>query len=247
MTKLYDPEYDAKLLRGDEDPRPWDIIAEIRKRLFPEATLVDVGCGTASKTLPLAREIYQMFGVEPSAAMLAQARANVKAAKLTNTTIVKGSADSIPLVDEMADVVVSLLAPDNPGEFFRILKPGGWLIMEKLGEQDKHRLKEFFGRDYQGWRGQLYDWMPGERLRSCREHYEVDFDIHVLNEGWWNTYYTREGLELLLEQTSVIRGFDAQADQATLDLVEAELSAPRGILLPQHRILIVAQKPLDPS
>ncbi len=204
--------------------------------------MLDIGCGTATKILPFARKAHEVISVEPSAPMRDKAEENIREHGLENVRIIAGSADHLPFEDESFDMVTSMLAPDDPDEIFRVLRPGGIAIIEKLGEQDKTNLKGFFGSDDQGPRGQLGDLLPGERLRKYKEEYGRRFKKVLTQDGMWDTFYTRKGLIILLENTSVIRGFDLERDREALDKAVEALETPSGILIPQHRILVIAEE-----
>ncbi|MGH3544332.1 MAG: hypothetical protein ACRDPW_00120 [Mycobacteriales bacterium] len=64
----------------------------------------------------------------------------------------------------------------------------------------------------------------------------------TVREGCWRTYYSVEGLQLLLEQVPTVRGFDRAGDAEALRRIEARYSAERGIQTYQHRIPVIAQK-----
>jgi SAM-dependent methyltransferase len=241
-TKLYDPEFESPLLRGIEESRPWNLSAEIAKRLQPTDRLLDVGCGTAVKILPLAGKVQEIVGLEPSAPMRGRAQEHIGQQSLENVSIVEGTAEHLPFDDESFDVVTSMLAPDDINEIYRVLKPGGYAVIEKLGERDKADLKVFFGSDEQGPRGQLCDLEEGKRLALYKEEYERPFSEVLVQEGTWQTYYSHEGLVLLLNNTSDVRNFNIDQDLPALEDAETALSTPNGIAIRQHRILVIARK-----
>jgi ubiquinone/menaquinone biosynthesis C-methylase UbiE len=103
------------------------------------ATIVDLGTGPGL----LAIELHKLWpqarivGVDPSDEMLSIARKNAEAAGVLSFEAKLGSAEKIPLPSESADLVVSQSSFhewEEPlrglGEAFRILKPGGSLILK---------------------------------------------------------------------------------------------------------------------
>ena len=65
-------------------------------------TILDLGCGTGRFSVPLARRFHtNVIGVDPSAAMLAQARRGAP----ESVAFRRGSAERIPLKDGQADMV----------------------------------------------------------------------------------------------------------------------------------------------
>ncbi|MBQ2859997.1 MAG: class I SAM-dependent methyltransferase, partial [Peptococcaceae bacterium] len=71
--------YDA--LMDDVNYEQWAsyIHAQLQKQACPGNRLLDLGCGTGSITLPLARKGYTITAVDLSAEMLAQAKAKTDA------------------------------------------------------------------------------------------------------------------------------------------------------------------------
>jgi SAM-dependent methyltransferase len=238
----YTEAYESQLLRGDQDPLPWRLIEEIAELARPADRVLDVGCGTLFKTLALAPLVDEIVGVEPNPRMLAQARANIAAAAATNVEVVDGVAEALPFPDASFDLVIVMLAPHDTCEISRVLRPGGRAVLEKIGDRDKANFKAEFGADEHGLRGQFADLAEGERARKYEAEFAENFGRVQVEQGFWDTYYSREGLELLLEQTSTVRGFDRIADRLVVDRICERWTTARGVRTTQNRILIRAWK-----
>jgi SAM-dependent methyltransferase len=106
-------------------------------RLHDGERAVDVGSGAGIDSLIAARMVGsagQVIGVDMTPEMLAKARHNAAAAGLTNVEFRDGYAETLPVPDAWADVVISNgvlnLFPDKVAglrEMARVLKPGGRL------------------------------------------------------------------------------------------------------------------------
>ncbi len=73
----YQTGYDSSLLRGKDDPstpRPWDLWQLIQSHGNKNSILLDIGCGSAFKLIPLARYFKAIIAVEPSDEMRALAK-----------------------------------------------------------------------------------------------------------------------------------------------------------------------------
>ncbi|GAB4579524.1 MAG: hypothetical protein Fur0022_22620 [Anaerolineales bacterium] len=103
----------------------------------PGERVVDIGSGAGMDSLIAARmagPTGAVVGVDMTPAMLAKARSNAQAAGLDNVEFREGLAESLPIPDGWADVVISNgvlnLVPDKTAallEMARVLKPNGRL------------------------------------------------------------------------------------------------------------------------
>jgi 2-polyprenyl-3-methyl-5-hydroxy-6-metoxy-1,4-benzoquinol methylase len=99
--------------------------------------VVDVGSGAGLDALVAAKAVGpagHVIGVEMTEAMLELAVAGAAEVGATNVEFRRGFAESLPVADEWADLVISNgvanLSPDKAlvfGEMFRVLRPGGRL------------------------------------------------------------------------------------------------------------------------
>lgn len=103
----------------------------------PGERVVDVGCGAGIDSLIAAKMVGPtggVIGVDMTPAMLAKARRSAAEGRFTNVEFLDGYAESLPVPDAWADVVISNgvlnLIPDKAAalsEMARVLKPGGRL------------------------------------------------------------------------------------------------------------------------
>lgn len=117
---------------------------ELRDRIIelaePQAqhTVVDVGAGTGLLSLAFAERTARVWAIDSSPAMGEYLRAKATSADLHNLESVLASAVSLPLVDEVADLVVSNYCMHELrhaekyralAEARRVLKPGGRIVI----------------------------------------------------------------------------------------------------------------------
>jgi len=242
ISYSYDEQYENDLLRGDEDPRPWDLLDIIQKRAKKSDILLDIGCGTAWKILKVKDTVSRIYGLEPNEKMRAKAKENIRKTKASNIVLVNGYAEELPFNKEFFDIVTCMTAPHDTLEIFRVLKPGGYAIVEKIGDRDKWNIKQEFGSDNKGLRGYLSDLEEGERARIYEKEFKKLFSKVSIQTGSWKTYYTLEGLILLLGHVIGIRNFDKKKDKKVLQQIQKKYMTKRGIETTQERILIIAKK-----
>ncbi|QPP08060.1 class I SAM-dependent methyltransferase [Streptomyces bathyalis] len=69
--------------------------------LSPEETVLDLGCGTGQLTVPLARRVRAVIGMDPEPDMLREARKTARTGGVTNVTWVLGADTDVPALGEL--------------------------------------------------------------------------------------------------------------------------------------------------
>ena len=128
------PAYDLPVLQQWVYRPPHDqVIAQLRSHR--SRRIADVACGTGILSDRIERELHpdEIYGVDMSDGMLAQARARSDRVKW-----LRGPAEKLPFDDEALDAVVTTSAFhffDQPAalrEFHRVLAPGGLVAVSAL-------------------------------------------------------------------------------------------------------------------
>lgn len=243
ISYRYQINYDDTILRGQEEKRPWDLVEMILGFADPHKILLDIGCGTAKKMLPIAPMFKQLIGVEPNGAMLAQAQRYFSEKNIHNVIFLQGEARQLPVNTASVDVACAILSVHDPKEIFRVLKPGGWVITEDSTENDKAGLKQYFYDADQQPRGQ-YSYLPQDGMaRLNAAMYQTLFTDVTVQQGAWDAYFSREALIYLLEQTPLIKHFSLEKDERQLDTAISHLMTEQGIRITHQRVLMLARKP----
>ncbi len=238
----YSQSYEDPLLRGLEEPRPWNVTDVALQFATPTSCVLDIGCGTAVKSLPVAEKVTMWIGLDPSASMRNAALENAHSRGLRNVQVTDGEAVSLPFADGSFDLVTCFVAPHITSEVARVLRPGGIAVIEKIGERDKANIKQLFGEDSEGPRGYLLGLKTGQRRKLYEAEFMSNFSKMEVREGEWRTFFSRQGLLRLCAQAKTVRNFDPVKDAQIIDEVERRYTVPQGIQTMQHRLLFVAFK-----
>ncbi|MFZ0138484.1 MAG: class I SAM-dependent methyltransferase [Candidatus Sulfotelmatobacter sp.] len=174
---------------------PHEVVRELKSEcgLIACHAVADVASGTGIWTRMLLENGNPVFGVEPNAEMRrAGERLLVAFPKFTS---VAGTAEATTLADQSVDFVTSAQAAHwfdrarARGEFVRILKPGGWLVLlwnERVTDsttflRDYEQLLLAYATDYQDIRhehttsaiNEFFDPVPfRERVFEMRQEFD---------------------------------------------------------------------------
>lgn len=123
-----------------------DTIIELAKEYLPSGGIVvDAGCGEGYYTNGLAEVIENAFviGIDASKhACGAASRAAKRLGVADRTSYATASLTDAPIPDKSVDLILSFFSPCDYGEFRRILKDGGKVIIGSAGKRHLYELKE---------------------------------------------------------------------------------------------------------
>lgn len=91
--------------------------------------VVDIGAGTGRSTLGAAQTAKHVYAIDAYRSVVEFGRNEVSKAGLTNVTYLRGDRTALPLEDESVDVALVSWAEFDPQEMYRVLKPGGLVVI----------------------------------------------------------------------------------------------------------------------
>ncbi len=212
----------------------WDFVAVVKKYINKNCTFLDLGTGSGEKIIPLAKNCKRVCGIDNSKYMITKAKQNVK---LKNAEFKIGDNNSIPYQNKTFDLITSRHAPINFKEAHRVLKEGGLLITQQVGERDKQNIKDVFGR------GQSYGKTHGKLITDhIKKAQDVGFNVLVKDHYHSTEFYKVPDLIFLLEHTPIIPKFNVKKDISRLRIIEKKFKSKFGIRTSSCRFILVLKK-----
>lgn len=138
--------------------RSWQGVAEMLMRLLPPLVIADLGAGEGTISLLLAQRAQQIIAVDSSHRMVEHGRDVAKRNEVQNFEYRTGDLEELPIADCQVDVALfhqSLHHAIHPqtavNEAFRILKPGGCIIILDLVKHNFEEARELYAHVWLGF------------------------------------------------------------------------------------------------
>lgn len=139
--------------------RSWEAIGHLALRLVPQITIADLGAGEGLISQLLARRAQHVWCIDNSPRMVEVGTELAQKNGLTNLAYLLGDVESVPLAEATVDIAIlsqALHHAQHPqravDEAFRILKPGGQLIVLDLKAHNFEKARELYADLWLGFK-----------------------------------------------------------------------------------------------
>ena len=235
--------WDFSLVRDGRDPVPWDYAEVVCRYLQPTDRVLDVGTGGGERFLSLAPYLGTGVGIDISPQMIETALANKAAARADNVSFDVMPAEALRFADGEFDVVLNRHSAVDVGETLRILRPGGYFVMQQVGQRNLGNICALFGCGPGG--EYAYDPQQEEvsalaeafRQRGARVVCTAEYDV-----GY--RFLDVQSLIFLLKAVPIPEDFDIKKHWRQVDRIVTEFRTPKGIEANEHRELLIVQREL---
>ncbi len=149
----------GRLGKGYCPGRSWEALGHLALRLVPAITVADLGAGEGLVSQLLARRAEQVWCIDNSPRMVEVGTELARKNGLANLAYKLGDIERVPLADKSVDLAIlsqALHHANHPqtavDEAFRILKPGGQLLVLDLKEHTFEKAHELYGDLWLGFK-----------------------------------------------------------------------------------------------
>jgi SAM-dependent methyltransferase len=238
-TQLAEGAVERSWTEGEDGEQEFDrrVLASVAGK-----DVIDIGCGTSEFMLEMAVKARRVAGIDFSERALEKSRRNLELRKLENVEFKLARADDLPFDSATFDLAISRRGPaidtiDTAKEIYRVLKKGGYLMVQEIGERDKQNWAEIFGG-----RGQMHD-VPSASAEFRKRLEVVGFNNIRVDEFEANEFFaTIQDVLIRMENSPIVPDFNRERDKHHLEEVEQQFKTPKGIVTNTHRVLLSATK-----
>lgn len=138
--------------------RSWKALSDMLLRLLPPLVIADLGAGEGTLSLLLAQSARQVIAVDSSEKMVEYGRGLARRNEVENLDYRQGDLEELPLLDGEVDLVMmhqTLHHALHPAkaieEAYRVLKPGGSIMILDLLKHDFEAARELYADVWLGF------------------------------------------------------------------------------------------------
>jgi len=239
--------WDFSRVRDARDPVPWDYLEIVRRYLRPADRVLDIGTGGGKKFLTLAPYLGEGVGVDTSPAMVRAARENTPPELAGQFTFELMDARALDLADRSFDLVLNRHSTIIVPEVVRVLRPGGYFILQQVGGRNTQSVFDAFGWGSNGayWAAvNREEGLPSQEITAlaaafqaagCRVVAQAEYDVGCY-------FLDLESLVFWLQAAPLPEALDPEKHLEALNRLLADSTTASGIATNEHRELLIIHK-----
>lgn len=199
---------------------------------------LDIGCADGRFTLSISSFFKTIHGIDNSKEMLKAAERNKDKQKIKNVIFSFQDASKTKFENDFFDVAYNRRGPSFFKEYSRVLKKGGYYFEIDIGKKDTMDLKKTFGR------GQNFgEWHESRLEINKKDLIANGFKVQYAKDFFYDEFFaSEENLDIFLQGVPIFEDYDSKKDEEKLKTYIKKFSSSKGIKLPRHRVVILAQK-----
>jgi ArsR family transcriptional regulator len=151
QMRAYFDELAGRFGRNYVPGRSWKALAEMLLALLPPMTIADIGAGEGTLSLLLSKRASKVYAIDNSEKMVAYGREVAARSGVENLEYLLGDLEENPLPQQSVDLALfsqslhHALHPDQAlAEAYRILRPGGRLVILDLNRHQFEEARELY-------------------------------------------------------------------------------------------------------
>ena len=180
--------WDFSRVRDGRDPLPWNYVDVVKQYLKPTDRVLDIGTGGGEIFLSLAPYFGEGVGIDDDAAMIKTAQLNQSNLSIDNVSLMRMNGQDLQYNSEEFDVVLSRHVWVYTNEVVRVLRPGGYFIMQAVGILSSQNFREAFG----------WVWSPDSEYHQSAADVAEQFrsqGCHIIALGEYDVPYWFQDIE----------------------------------------------------
>lgn len=154
--------------------RSWETFGKALLRMLPKIEVADLGSGEGLLSELLAYRCHRVYAIDNSAEIVDFATQKLKSKGIKNLEFKLGEIEAVPLADGVVDVAIlsqSLHHAERPekaiSEAYRILKPGGQILILDLLKHEFKDAKRLYGDNWNGFaEAELHRWLEKNQFHK---------------------------------------------------------------------------------
>lgn len=220
-----------------------DFLALVKRYANKKLIALDLGCGSGELAIKLAPYFKKIIGIDLFEKYLLTAKEEAQAKKILNLEFIKSDARKLPFENNVFDIIYCSRGPLSQNlkilsESLKVLKSGGIMIEETIGEKDKSELKRIFSRGQNYPIRQTRSSLIKKLLLKTKKTKLIFLKSFI----FYQNFSSILAVIKLLERAPIISEFDAKKDKKTIIKAQEQLTTKKGIILSSHRLHWVAKK-----